>query len=395
MVLPLLHTTMRSRFEKSALKTAVCIALCCLPYHSGSGSPLIKSLITFEHIPSPNFGIVNCIIRDERGFLWFGTTKGLCKYDGYQVRVITVGTEQPLSGNVVGHDRQVVNAMIRMGDTALVIATDLGVWNFNLRTEQFTPFPIDRELSEKDITTLAEDPGGALWIGTSADGLFRFDRNSRNVEGYTTKKGLSDDHITCLLYDHAGNLWIGTIFGGLNVLDRSGNITAHYRESSPGMKILSSDHIMSLCEQNEDELWIGTEDGVCVLARRTNRVRQLDLHSPIKHSIWSITRDPSGRIWMAVSDLGLFSYSGGILAQFVTSRDAERSLSSVKVLYSDPVVSDGSSVFLWAGTRTGVDRVLISRNPFNNYIRDRDSLELNRGAVLSMVEDHNEILWVG
>src|SRR5260221_13688187 len=55
--------------------------------HPKESVGLDKYLITVDQIPMPNFGIVNSIIRDRRGFLWFGTTAGLCKYDGYQVRV--------------------------------------------------------------------------------------------------------------------------------------------------------------------------------------------------------------------------------------------------------------------------------------------------------------------
>jgi signal transduction histidine kinase len=47
------------------------------------------------------------------------------------------------------------------------------------------------------------------------------------------------------------------------------------------------------------------------------------------------------------------------------------------------------------GTRKGADKVIVSKNPFNNFVRDRDSLKLNRGAILSLCEDHRGILWSG
>jgi hypothetical protein len=30
---------------------------------------------------------VSCVIKDSRGFLWFGTPNGLCRFDGYQVSI--------------------------------------------------------------------------------------------------------------------------------------------------------------------------------------------------------------------------------------------------------------------------------------------------------------------
>src|SRR5689334_21687173 len=93
-----------------------------------SGTPALPrggELISFEHIPIPKSGIVNCAVRDDRGFLWFGTTKGLCKYDGYRMRMLAVGSSVPLSGNVPGHDRQVVSAIIKQPDGSLLLGTGL------------------------------------------------------------------------------------------------------------------------------------------------------------------------------------------------------------------------------------------------------------------------------
>src|ERR1700681_965984 len=45
--------------------------------------------IPFTHVlleKSPAFGIVNRIVQDDQGFLWFGFYNGLMRYDGYQFR---------------------------------------------------------------------------------------------------------------------------------------------------------------------------------------------------------------------------------------------------------------------------------------------------------------------
>lgn len=46
-------------------------------------------LIKFEHL-SVEDGLsscqVDCIFQDRQGFLWFGTERGLNKYDGYGVK---------------------------------------------------------------------------------------------------------------------------------------------------------------------------------------------------------------------------------------------------------------------------------------------------------------------
>ncbi|MEI9963189.1 MAG: two-component regulator propeller domain-containing protein [Limisphaerales bacterium] len=60
--------------------------------------------------------------------------------------------------------------------------------------------------------TLFEDPSGAVWIGTAASGLFRFD--GTNV----TRIGTSRGEIQSITGDKEGNIWVGTSGDGLSRL---------------------------------------------------------------------------------------------------------------------------------------------------------------------------------
>lgn len=355
-------------------------------------------LIRFEDIPSPNFGLINAIIRDDRGFLWFGTTKGLCKYDGYQVRVLAIGSRpegKPPEANRSSDDPPIVTAMLKTSEGTLLLGTERGLQTFNPGTEQSTWFLPELEFSRSRINALVEDSAGVLWIATRSLGLFGYNHTNGTVRRYTAENGLSDNYITTLLLDRSGKLWIGTLAGGLNVLDRSRQVVSHYGKRAAEKEGLHSDHITALCEENDRELWIGTEDGLNVLDRDTGRMRRLDLQTSMRHTIRSIARNPAGRMWFSASDLGLFLYVNGAVSQFTSAGDAGRSLSSILVLYPDPIASARTNLLLWVGTRSGVNKVLISRNPFTNHIRNQDSLELNRGAVLSLYEDREGVLWVG
>lgn len=64
-----------------------------------------------------------------------------------------------------------------------------------------------------DVISMAEDAGGALWIGTDGHGLFRWkDGETRRL---TRADGLPSDTIRALHADVDGTLWIGTLDGGL------------------------------------------------------------------------------------------------------------------------------------------------------------------------------------
>lgn len=341
-------------------------------------------LTTFEHIASPNFGILNDIIRDDRGFLWFGTTRGLCKYDGYRVRVFL--HPSPFVSDVL--------AMTKLNSDALLLATGKGLWMFDLKAEQFSPFLPHMNFSESEVSGIVKDAHGTFWIGTSSLGLFGYDSTTHAVQAYTTADGMCSNGITALLLDHTGRLWIGTS-AGLSAFDIRKRRFSNYRNKAGEKEPPLSDRITALCERDQKELWIGTNEGISVLDNESGALRPVDLPSPTKHTIWSMRSDPWGKMWVAVSELGLFSYSNGEFTRFEPSSPAGRSMNTIRVLYPDPVASSRTSVLLWVGTRNGVNKILISKNPFTNHVGDQEPLQLNRGAIISLYEGRDNVLWLG
>ena len=369
----------------------IAVALWIMPWPAfGQGPqvlPLDKYLISFEHIPSPSFGRINAIIRDDRGFIWFGTTSGLCKYDGYQVRVQTAGTPPDVL-------QQLVTGVIKMGDGSLLLGSGKGLWTFDPRTEQSAPFLPGARFSETRVNALVQDSRGTIWIGTDSLGLFGYDPGTLVLRRYTSGDGLSNDVIMALLPDRRGNLWIGTV-AGLDVLDVTTSRISSYHAHPSDPASLQSDNITALYESDSGELWVGSRAGLDVLEESTGRIRRMDLHSYIRHTVGGITKDAANRMWIGASDLGLLTYYHGTFEQFSTLSDVERTLGAITALYPDPVATSAQELLLWIGTRSGVNKILVSKNPFANHIRNRDSLQLGRGAVLSLYEDRKGTLWAG
>jgi ligand-binding sensor domain-containing protein/signal transduction histidine kinase len=116
-------------------------------------------------------GMINCMVQDHYGFMWFGTKDGLNRYDGYHFVVYR-------------HDA---------ADTA--------------------------SIADNFIQSVFEDSKGRLWIGTASQGLdllnretetFTHFRHSDNNDGTIT-----DDHIVAVTEDHDGAIWVSTT-NGLN-----------------------------------------------------------------------------------------------------------------------------------------------------------------------------------
>ena len=354
-----------------------------------SAQPSGNYLVSIERIPLPNLGRVNAIVRDDLGFLWFGTVSGLCRYDGYEVRVFK-------NGSGMDSLQRMIMAVTKSSDGSLLLATWSGLWTFNIKTERFAPFLSNERIGISRIDALAEDSGGTVWIGARSGGLFRYDRSTQARKRYTTKEGLSDTRISALLIDHAGVLWIGTAFGGLNSLHPATSRITHYRHSSSNPASLPSNYIRCLYENNNNEIWIGTNDGVSILDPTTGSMRRSPLGGAGR--VTTIARDPSGRMWIGKSTDGLFSYLNGAMSHFQPSIENTNTLSDALILkvYVDPISSNATRVLVWVGTLGGVvNKVMLTKSPFSNFMRNENPLLLGKGAVLAISEDRKGTVWVG
>ena len=168
---------------------------------------------------------VTCILQDDLGFLWIGTTSGLNRFDGYSFVVYRNEPTKP--------------------DT----------------------------LSSNRITALWLDDKGVLWVGTDR-GLNRFDREQNRFFRFSHNpsdpKTLANDNITVLFQDSIGDLWVGTQGGGLDQLDlRSLEITHHtFRLEVSGT--ISSNWINDILEDASGRLWVATENGLNLFDRARN-----------------------------------------------------------------------------------------------------------------------------
>src|SRR3954466_10739702 len=206
------------RWPRLLCVLAVCvlaIPLFCLSSpRSAQAQPILGNHPAFTRI-STEQGLsdlrVAAIIQDHVGFMWFGTTNGLDRYDGYTVVAYPNDSANPysLSGNYIG-------ALYEDRSGTLWVGTRSGLNAFDRRTERFTHYlhnqADSRSLSSNSVVAIAEDRAGVLWIGTT-DGLNRFDRASGSFTVYrhdkTNPQSLSNDFVRTIKEDRAGVLWIG------------------------------------------------------------------------------------------------------------------------------------------------------------------------------------------
>jgi signal transduction histidine kinase/ligand-binding sensor domain-containing protein len=104
-----------------------------------------------------------------------------------------------------------IPALLFARDGSLWAGTEAGLLHYSDgKTNWFTEAD-GKSLS--DVRTIAEATNGAIWFGTSGNGLGCLENN--RIRQFRRGDGLSNNYIDCLHFDAAGALWIGTFGGGL------------------------------------------------------------------------------------------------------------------------------------------------------------------------------------
>ena len=388
-----------------------------------------------------------CILEDSRGFMWFGTSDGLNKYDGYTFTVYRNNPKDPnsISGNFI-------QAIIEDKKGDLWIATSGGgVSRFNRDKENFTHYKNDpgnvNSISGDEVTTVMLDHEGLLWIGTDNNGVDVYNEKDNSFIHYTYNKNnaasLSSNAITHIFEDHAHNVWVATR-GGISVFDRNTKAFTRFKHDEKNPRSLSGDNakvvfedsrhqlwfgiwgaglnkfnpvtkdfehygishglandfVMAINESFDGDLWIGTENGgLSVLDQHTSEIYtyrhdDIDPASLSINSVWSIYKDRKGNMWVG-------TFSGGIN---LLSRDGSRfthyrhtsspaSLSNNKVLH----IFEDSQKNIWIGTDGGgVNRFDRETGTFKHFLHDPNNpASICGNYVLNVHEDSHGNFWIG
>lgn len=366
--------------------------------------------LKFSHITAEqglSMGVVNCLLQDSHGFMWFGTQDGLNKYDGYN---ITIFKHNPLDSNSLANN--FIYSLFEDKNGVLWIGTNGGGLDaYDLNTGKFKHYfskPGNKNsLSNNNVRTILEDFGGTLWIGTD-EGLNALDKKSNKIIRYlndkNNSKSISNNSVWCLHQTQDNKIWIGTYGGGLNVYDKKTQSFSHFIQLYDKSEMLSENAniVRSIHEDKDGIFWIGTYGkGVQIFDPHSEIFLHNLLNNPsnpnslINDRITSITEDNFGVIWIATYGGGLDQYykKTGRFRHFLYDEKNPNSISSnqIKYVYHDKVGS------VWIGTEAGgVNVHFRASSKFKYYKRKDDSSNsLKSNVVLAILEDKNNLLWIG
>ena len=299
--------------------------------------------LTIEQGLSKN--LVKRIFQDNEGFMWFFTTDGLNKYDGYNIEVY--------------------------------------------RPEPNNP---DQSLRSSNNYDMIEDKQGRLWITSWGGGLQYLDKQTDQVTHFVLDSLHENKWIRLneIFESKDGTIWLSGFDGIAHVAPSTFEITLF---DSPE-NVLSFNAVV---EDASKRVWCGGTNGLYQLDPRNGTFTPITLDStlqqpPIIHYLYL---DHDSILWVSTQISGLF-YLDTRLKSSQPHLYLSAGLSSEKDKIFFGNVTQGKEGYLWVSSSQGVVRIDKKKNAVKFFRADPlNPFSISHNGVWSIYEDRSENLWVG
>jgi ligand-binding sensor domain-containing protein len=258
------------------------------------------------------------IVSDQQNNIWFGTQKGIVKYDRQKFEHIPL----PYQDTTRGWIRTVYPTL--NPNAAYALATDknnnlwigtggAGAYCYDGKT--FTSYLTEIGQKQEDslyhnwIPFIRKDNNGDIWFASMTHGgVNRL--NGKEFTPFLVEDGLSDDQVRAIFCDQTGNIWFG--FNG----NRNSGLTVYDGSTFKTYSIedgLCNKRIRAIFEDKSGNLWLGADlVNLCVFDGQN--FSEFNYKGQTFSDVFFILNDLEDNIWFGGAN-GIWKYDGEIVIE--------------------------------------------------------------------------------
>lgn len=205
--------------------------------------PMVRSITMDDGLPS---NAVRSVVQGSKGYMWFGTDNGLCRFDGYDVKTYY---------NPFTTVDQFVSALTAC-EEGLLVGCNNGAYLFCNATDRF------QKLSDKitaPVLNFSLDGDQNVWISTNGQGVFRYNRTTHELHQYPMKN--IQGKVKSTLVDANNQVWMLCNHGEASIYHL--NKSTDQFEAFPLKGDATMFHGMAMLATPDGNVYVGTwENGL-------------------------------------------------------------------------------------------------------------------------------------
>lgn len=345
--------------------------------------------------------MVNDIVKDSNGLVWFATSSGLNRFDGYSIKIY-----RNVPGDTSSLKVDDVTRIFEGPDGLLWVYSHFGNAIYNPRTDLFyhntLSFLQDLSITEGLITSIEKDRAGNFWFIHFNRGLFRYSPGTgETIQLFHTdsdSSSLATERIADINEDSEGNIWILHHNGIFEKADKH-SLKIVYRNTELQQQHAGAAFEYRLMVDSDNDLWICSDKttGAFYFDADEKVIHNFSTTSKVKLSsgiIRNFVQDDLGRIWIGtgLDGINIINKKDFSVTYLRNDEEDDKSISenSIQSMYKD---NEG---IVWIGTyKNGISFFHPNIFRFRQYKAHKTGRGLPFDHVQSIAEDKDENLWIG
>ena len=337
---------------------------------------------------------INCILKDSRGYVWFGTTAGLYRYDGYTFRNFQCNSQDGSSLP----DSYIISMQETLEGT-LWIKTSAGFCVYHPQTENF-----ERDMRqiyakmgiEGNPDVVFIDRHKNFWASIPNKGVVAYNMQQQTSYEFTYTNdavgipqgaicSISECRDGAVLVYEDGRIVCCDIMHQQHTVWQTDHIAQQHLRKSKSLRVFAD---------QMDNIWLYGQGTLMVYNKNTNQWdttfgNQLGLTAgSADHSVNGMAGDRSGNIWIGTDRNGLIRFNVNTHEMetmqprsIINNHQLQQDVVGIQSLYID------DSDLLWVGTeKSGVAYYGSNIYKFQSELK---------GDITAMAEDANGNIWYG
>ncbi len=355
--------------------------------------------IKFEKIssePQQLTGAVRDIIQDSYGFMWFGTTEGLIRYDGFNFKKY----KNDLN-DIYSIPDNYVYVLFEDSENTLWTGTQSGdISRYDRDNDRFITVSNKESIpSNANARAFLEDKNGNLLIGFNRAGIKLYNKKENTFTDYIEPKKQFDilfpfNVVSCMLFLDENRLLFGGS-DGLGIYDKGNKTLVKFAHDSLNSKSLSSNRVNCMFKDSRGRIFIGTEKGLNIFNINDHsfncyKIRALDSSILLNNYILGICEDKNNEIWVGAKNLNKFNDDGSFYSYEYDVYDPGSIFQHEIYPYVD------RSNVLWIGSRGAIYKLDCGRKKFHTLSKVFLSPENNYEVTTTAIHtDTTGLFWIG